>query len=254
MMKADILCVKVILMVYIILGISPRVQAQEICTDSVVHNIILSPTALAVSTGMITGGIILNAAGKGTVKRNFQDYVQKPFPGFHTNLDDYLQWAPAMEIGMANLAGIKAAHRPLNQAVLYSVSVLANAAIVQGLKELTGVTRPNGGDHSFPSGHTSNAFVNATVLYLEYHDSNTLLAWSGYLFATTTGALRVMNNAHWVSDVLAGAGTGILITHLVYSLNDTFMHSKYKNGTGKDISFVPVLLPGYSAFSITCNF
>lgn len=61
---------------------------------------------------------------------------------------------------------------------------------------------------SFPSGHTSIAFTNAALLYYEYKDSNVWYASSGFLFATATGVLRIANNKHYTSDVLAGAGIG----------------------------------------------
>ncbi len=42
------------------------------------------------------------------------------------------------------------------------------------------------------------------------------LAYSGYLFSTATALLRITNNKHWISDVLAGAGIGILVINIVY--------------------------------------
>ena len=35
-------------------------------------------------------------------------------------------------------------------------------------------------------------------------------AVGGYAVATFTGVMRVLNNRHWISDVLSGAGIGIL--------------------------------------------
>jgi membrane-associated phospholipid phosphatase len=45
------------------------------------------------------------------------------------------------------------------------------------------------------------------------------LAYSNYVFVSATGALRIMNNAHWFSDVVVGAGIGILVTKIVYMFN-----------------------------------
>ncbi|NOY36356.1 MAG: phosphatase PAP2 family protein [Chlorobi bacterium] len=223
--------------------------------DTVISHNLLSQPSLYISSGLITTGIYLNAAGNGKMKVNFQDYVQELFPGFQTNVDDYLQWFPALEMGIADLAGYDAAHSPLHQAGLYMISVTANALIVSGLKEITGITRPNGGGHAFPSGHTSNAFVNATVLYLEFRDKNKILAWSGYIFATTTGILRIMNNAHWVSDVVAGAGIGILIPHVIYAI-DPFKNFKGKQNKQQSSNFIfmPLVLPGHFSFSLSYTF
>jgi membrane-associated phospholipid phosphatase len=49
-----------------------------------------------------------------------------------------------------------------------------------------------------------------------YHLFGISTASSGYIIAATTGYLRIRNNKHWLSDVVAGAGTGILSTRLVY--------------------------------------
>jgi membrane-associated phospholipid phosphatase len=47
---------------------------------------------------------------------------------------------------------------------------------------------------------------NATLLFQEYKDSNLWYASSGFVFATATAILRIANNKHYSSDVLAGAG------------------------------------------------
>jgi membrane-associated phospholipid phosphatase len=197
--------------VYEVHGETPHRQASTV--DSLAH------PALYLSAGLILTGLYINGSENGTLKVNIQEALRPPTTNFHTNLDDFLQWVPGLEIGLANVAGIPAAHKPVRQAVLYSVSVIANALMIEGLKAMTGITRPNRGEHSFPSGHTSNAFVNATVLYLEYREQNRILAWSGYVFATATGILRIMNNAHWLSDVVAGAGIGIMVPFMVYTFD-----------------------------------
>jgi membrane-associated phospholipid phosphatase len=48
----------------------------------------------------------------------------------------------------------------------------------------------------------------------------------GYGVATATGVMRVLNNRHWISDVLSGAGIGILSTELGYSLSDLIFKKK----------------------------
>ena len=61
------------------------------------------------------------------------------------------------------------------------------------------------------------------------------LAYSGYLFATTTGVFRVLNNKHWVGDVLVGAGIGILVTDLVYRFEPLKNWNPFKNKKTKVI-------------------
>ena len=42
------------------------------------------------------------------------------------------------------------------------------------------------------------------------------LAYSGYALATFVACSRLYNNRHWVADVVAGAGFGILSVELAY--------------------------------------
>ena len=57
--------------------------------------------------------------------------------------------------------------------------------------------------------------------------------------ATTVGVMRVLNNRHWVSDVLAGAGIGILSTNLAY-LSHRY---KWKN-KNSDLTVIPMYTNG----------
>ena len=88
--------------------------------------------------------------------------------------------------------------------------------------------RPDGSTaNSWPSGHTANSFVGATVLHKEY--GLTRSPWfsvAGYSIATATGVMRVLNNRHWVSDVMSGAGIGIFAGEVGYALADLIFKGK----------------------------
>ena len=56
------------------------------------------------------------------------------------------------------------------------------------------------------------------MLYQEYKHSEPWVGITGYVVATGVGLLRIYNNRHWASDVVAGAGIGILSTKLSYLL------------------------------------
>jgi hypothetical protein len=63
--------------------------------------------------------------------------------------------------------------------------------------------------------------MTATMLHKEY--GQTVSPWfsvAGYGAAAATGLIRVRENNHWVSDVLAGAGIGIYSVELAYTLSD----------------------------------
>ncbi len=93
---------------------------------------------------------------------------------------------------------------------------MLNDLIVSGLKTWTNETRPNGDARSFPSGHTSFAFAMAHFMHKEYGELSAWYSVGAYSCATAVGIMRVAKNAHWISDVVAGAGIGILSTELVY--------------------------------------
>ena len=79
----------------------------------------------------------------------------------------------------------------------------------------------------FLSGHTAFAFAAATILHKEYGQTRSpLYSIAGYSLATITGVGRVLNNRHWVSDVLVGAGIGIVSTDLGYFLSDVILKQK----------------------------
>jgi membrane-associated phospholipid phosphatase len=67
---------------------------------------------------------------------------------------------------------------------------------------------------SFPSGHTTVVFAAATVFAKEYstHPFIPIIAYSA---ATLVGISRVVENAHWTTDVVAGAALGYLCGRLV---------------------------------------
>lgn len=58
---------------------------------------------------------------------------------------------------------------------------------------------------SFPSGHSSAAFLFATILYLSDYSFSAL----AFLWAANVALSRVMLGVHFISDVVAGALIGI---------------------------------------------
>jgi hypothetical protein len=91
------------------------------------------------------------------------------------------------------------------------VLALARAGVTTGaLKYSVNETRPNGGAHSFPSGHASAAFTGAEFIRKEYG-----WGWAApaYLAASFVAWSRVEADKHYTHDVLAGAAIGILANH-----------------------------------------
>lgn len=182
---------------------------------------------------------ILSFHVKGIRQIDFNVYndMQQDHPGFKTHADNYLQYAPAAIVYGLNLAGVHGKHNFADRTALYVLSEGIFAGSTFTVKNLSKRSRPSEADkYSFPSGHTGNAFASAEFLNQEYGDISPWYGIAGYSIAATTGILRVYNNAHWFSDVVAGAGVGILSTKLAYlvypCIKRQFSSGKQDNESG----------------------
>jgi membrane-associated phospholipid phosphatase len=143
--------------------------------------------------------------------------LQEDHPLFAAHLDNYLQYAPAAAVYGLHLTGIKGKSSLIDATGTYALSLGIMGVTVNGLKKITHRERPDQSSlNSFPSGHTANAFAAAEFLNQEYKDISPWYGYAGYTVAAATGVLRIYNNRHWVSDVVAGAGFGILSTKVAY--------------------------------------
>ncbi len=153
----------------------------------------------------------------------FREEVQEHYPNFKTSVDDYLQFSPAVVTFALKMAGKESEHAFGSSLRLYVTSGLLMAGSVYALKSITHIQRPDGSTYnSFPSGHTATAFVAAEFMHQEFKNTAPLLSYSGYVAASATGALRMLNNKHYFTDVLTGAGIGILTTKASYWINHHF--------------------------------
>jgi hypothetical protein len=143
--------------------------------------------------------------------------IQEDHPLFAHHLDNYMQYAPMAAVYGLNLAGIKGKHSIGEQTALYILSSGIMGVTTTTIKHLADRPRPDGSNnYSFPSGHTANAFAAAEFLNQEYRDVSPWICYAGYTVAAATGALRLYNNKHWLSDVVAGAGIGIASARIAY--------------------------------------
>ncbi len=129
---------------------------------------------------------------------------------------DILQFGIPVAAGMISMA--KDDYDGLYELVEGAILTSAATHIMKvGFNE----TRPNGGDHSFPSGHTSAATQGAAYLQFRYGWEYGLPA---YMAAGVVGYSRVESDHHYWRDVVAGAAlaTGIqyVITEMGFSVTD----------------------------------
>lgn len=165
--------------------------------------------------------IIAGAALRGQ-RTNIRSLRQKFQYNFHSPADNYLQYSPLLLTTGLKAAGVEGRSTWGRYAVSAAASYAVMALLVNSIKYTAREQRPDGSTrNSFPSGHTATAFAAATILHKEY--GLTRSPWysiGGYMMATATGCMRVLNNRHWVSDTFAGAGIGILSAELGYTLAD----------------------------------
>lgn len=170
--------------------------------DKLSYKQFIAPAAL-----ITAGTLLLNTKLNEDLQSNANNFFGQDF---HTSADNYLQFVPVAQIYLGKTLGFKPKNDFQHQTINIVMANVIMGTVVYTLKHTVGEERPDNTDNlSFPSGHTATAFTNAALLYYEYKDSNLWYASSGFLFATATGILRIANNKHYTSDVLAGAGIGL---------------------------------------------
>ncbi|WP_306350703.1 phosphatase PAP2 family protein [Flavobacterium sp. '19STA2R22 D10 B1'] len=181
------------------------------------------------------------------VKRNIGDFSNKQI-----KIDDYIQYAPALSVYFLNNIGIEGKNNFRDRTIILATSTMIMGGVITGLKYTTGIERPDGSkNNSFPSGHTALAFAGAEFLFQEYKEVSFWYGFSGYIVATATGIFRIYNDRHWLTDVIAGAGIGILSTKLAYLIYPYLQNKVFKF---KDDKKAAALLPFYNGKEVGASF
>ncbi|OKS85765.1 hypothetical protein RG47T_1211 [Mucilaginibacter polytrichastri] len=187
-------------------------------------------------------------------------------PSSHT--ENFFQYAPVVLVYGLNLVGVHGKNTFVDRTLIYVLSQGMLELTVFSLKHATHRLRPNGSDrYSFPSGHTANAFAGAEFMSQELSGNSVAYGIVGYAFATTTGVFRIYHQDHWFSDVIAGAGFGILSTKGAYLLypyiRNAFSKEHKDKEKNKDIpvelrqnkqSKSKILLPSYQNGALGLQF
>jgi hypothetical protein len=162
-------------------------------------------------------GILANGNGRESFKNEIVEERNEYLHRFHTHIDNYLQYAPlAIAYGL-DAAGVRSKTDLADRTAIMIKGEVLMVSSVNLLKNATHQLRPDGsGYNSFPSGHTAQAFAAATFLSEEYKDRLPWMPYAAYGLASSVGVMRMANNRHYVSDVLLGAGIGILSMKVAY--------------------------------------
>lgn len=170
--------------------------------------------------GQFVAPLVLVGAGlslSGPPKYEVQQWRDRHFSSFSTDADDVLSLAPVAIVYGLDLLSVKARTDFVNRSVILAKAELLAIGSVYLLKRTTREPRPDGSDfHSFPSNHSAQAFLAATFLSEEYGRRIRWIPYAAYAAASSVSALRVLNNKHYINDVLVGAGIGILSQKLAY--------------------------------------
>lgn len=235
-------------------------MAQRAVTDTIaitdtVHNLKFSYKQLLLPSLLIGSGVIgLNSDQlkdfNSEIKEEVTENIDQKF-----TIDDVAQYAPAVAVYALNACGVQGKNNLKVRSIILATSYLITTAAVLPLKSITNEERPDGSaTNSFPSGHTATAFAGAEFLWQEYKDKSVWYGISGYIVASATGVFRVINNRHWATDVVAGAGIGILSTKVAYwiypYINNKFFNSK----NAKENKASAMILPFYNGKQLGCAF
>src|ERR1700761_4035200 len=187
--------------------------------------------------------------------RRFDYYIRneinKTDPNFNTRAESYFLFTPIVMVYGLDLIGVQGKNTFIDRTALLALSGGFAGISSLSLKYTTHRLRPNGKDYySFPSGHTTAAFAIAEFFAQEYSAKSPVYTVIAYSFAVTTGVFRMYNRDHWFSDVVAGAGFGILSTkaaYLVYPyIRNALTHTDKK---GKSTFIMPTYQDGVPGLS-----
>jgi membrane-associated phospholipid phosphatase len=135
-------------------------------------------------------------------------------------------------------------------------SILAGGVITTVLKEVTGRYRPSthkgvytfkpfSGNASFPSGESTEAFAAGSVIATQY--PNIWVEIASYGTASLVAFARMREDAHWASDVVAGALIGTTVGRAVVHLNNRLR-------ARLNVSITPLISPGAQGLTIRTAF
>jgi membrane-associated phospholipid phosphatase len=186
---------------------------------------------------------LLLAGGMATASASFLDENTREAATNQLGWSDTFETAGGPLYSTVFVAGMFTAGRFTNsrrfRAMTYDMldAAVVNFTYTEILKLAVGRERPNGQDNkSFPSGHTSNAFAMASVVQQHY---GWKIGVPAYALAGLMGASRIHQDKHWLSDVVAGAGLGLIVGRTVARVNGRSLERVASRGA--TLSVVPIV-------------
>ncbi|WP_052299747.1 phosphatase PAP2 family protein [Treponema primitia] len=201
--------------------------------------------------------LFIDASPGNTIQKDDINAVDKSLMfKYNKNLDTISTWAAYGTLvipGLSLLGNIKDYNAWLSYGTMYAEAFLLTYGTKDILKTAIARNRPYtyfGGIpkgeeedyyNSFPSGHTSFAFLGATFLsttfYHEYPDSKwkVPVIIGSYAAATGIASMRILSGNHFITDVIAGAVIGSLYGWLIPTL-----HLRAREGLNTNVEIIPI--------------
>lgn len=202
---------KAVILVFLTLFPALPGRAQRICPQD--STSAFNPTQLIAPGVLLGSGAAIHYFAHDTWDVAIRERMLE-MSGGNTgmNFDDFIQYAPlVMDLGLG-FTGVNARHCFLDRTIEAALAYACTGILSWSGKTLLCTMRPNGAnDQSFPSGHCSFVFTGAELVRREYG-----WGWGAgaYTVAVTVAFMRMYRDWHWFSDVLAGAGVGILSANI----------------------------------------
>lgn len=216
-------------------------------TDSVTYVVAgekFRPRQLILPGALVAAGAVGVAWG-GTFNRWVNGGMDDMSGGRRIHIDDYAQYAPAaVYLGLGAIPGVPCRHGFKERFMAEATAYVTMAVLTNALKYTVRERRPDASTrNSFPSGHTAMVFTGAELIRQSYPAG---VAVGAYTVAVGVAFLRLYNNRHWLNDVVAGAGIGILSARVgmwMLPLYRKWFHISPQSGRAM------ALLPYYNASS-----
>lgn len=231
--------------VIILLVASVLCMAQAMASDSVrtatggIDTVRFTPQQLIAPGALITvGALAVGIKPLAQARKWINSEV-----GIHrcAPYDDYLQYLPAAGYLLLDFAGVKSRRPFVDRVIVGATGAIIATALCRGTKFAVSERRPTGSSrNSFPSGHSTTAFLGAELLRQDY---GPWVGACGYVVASGVGVMRILNGRHWLNDVLAGAGAGILSARAAEWL---LPFNRHWLGLDKRRGEAAVIVPTYS--------
>ena len=180
-----------------------------------------------------------------------REEMRENFPRFRTRIDNYTRHAPTAAAYVLPLLGVKGHYNAANFTLVYLSGRLLNDGLTSQLKKRVGEWRPGAtpDQRSFPSAHTSEAFFSATLLYEQYREQNPWIGAGGFAVAAATGTMRMLNDKHWLSDVVAGAGIGIISAETAWYAYP-WLQRRIVSPLARKVMIMPLAGPRFGGVSV----